>query len=271
MRSNQMILVLTGFLFATSAQAVDVTTVGQVVPKGKVGVLQTDLSCASPGVAVQLENGATLDMNGHVLDGCGVSASGPQPQRIAVRGPGTIRNSPYGIYLQAGSVRARDLTIEDSTYDGIVGSTGEANVRSTAHLKDVTITGSGQAAVDVTKVAGQRVTASGNAFALGVPAIIGRGGVAGVGFVVTGNASEGVFTAAGTLRLRNSQVTGNASNGVGGFKVSLAGSTVTGNNTSASANSADLVSVLPPLVKNSTCGTSLKSDLTGTWGVCTGD
>ena len=42
--------------------AMDVTTPGATVPKGKTGVLQADLSCSPVTVGIYLENGAKLDM-----------------------------------------------------------------------------------------------------------------------------------------------------------------------------------------------------------------
>jgi len=50
----------------TPAEAVDISSCGQTVPPGAVGVLQADVACPSV-VGVHLGLGATLDMNGHAI------------------------------------------------------------------------------------------------------------------------------------------------------------------------------------------------------------
>lgn len=258
-------LVLSALLLATRAFALDITAPGAVVPSNQTGIVQTDLLCDPPGVGVHLEVGATLSLNGHVLDGCSVSAvtSPPRAARANVVGPGEIRNASYGIALGGGTIRVRDVLITDPVVAGILGTT-EAGVRSTAKLANVTVTGSGGDGVRVTKVKARDVTVSGNAG----EGIVGFGGVSGRNVVAANNGQEGVFTAAGRLALVDSQVTGNALSGVIGFAVSLTRSTATGN---GGGGGFDVVSVKPPKVRSSTCGTSSKSDLTGTWGVCTND
>ena len=74
-------------LLATTALAIDITTTGQTVPRGQMGILQADLRCPS-AVGVFLDNRATLAMNGHVLDGCFVAEAGLSPVNIRVEGPG---------------------------------------------------------------------------------------------------------------------------------------------------------------------------------------
>ena len=90
-------------LLATTALAIDITTPGQTIPRGKTGTLQADLSCTPSAVGVFLDNGATLAMNGHVLDGCFVAEAGLSPVTIRVQGPGLIRNA--GIQIRSGSAR----------------------------------------------------------------------------------------------------------------------------------------------------------------------
>lgn len=252
-------------LLATRVLAVDVITPGQTVPEGQVGVLPADLVCAPPN-AVYLANGATLDLNGHVLDGCSVVATGftTDTRRIGVRGPGEIRNA--GVRLGAGSVRVSDVDIYDAPDDAIRGFNG-----STVRVANVTITGSGGFGINATRVAARNVTSNGNGVnELGI-GIFGGGGVIGRDLTVTDNNGEGVFAFDGRTTLRDSEVTGNAYSGVFGFRVSMIRSTVTGNNTSGSPNTFDLVSSYPPRVTDSTCGTSQNSNGQGTWGVCSGD
>jgi hypothetical protein len=50
--------------------------------------------------------------------------------------------------------------------------------------------------------------------------------------------------------------------------VVVARSTVTGNDLNGIG---DIVSARPPRVRSTVCGTSLKADATGPWGVCTND
>jgi hypothetical protein len=250
---------------ATRAMAVDVTSPGQTVVDGQVGVLTTDLVCSPPN-AVYLGNAASLYLNGHVLDGCGVSATGfeTDSRRIAVRGPGEIHHA--GIRLNRGSLRVRDVAIHDAPGDGIVGGEGSI-IRAT----DVTVTSSARNGIWATKVIARSVTVSGSGTAgfLGY-GIVGQGGVDGHDVTSTDNLNDGVFTAAGKLTLRNSAVTGNAYDGVAGFAVKLVASTVTGNATDPDAEG-DVVSALPPRIKNSTCGTSFDSNTQGSWGACAGD
>jgi len=51
---------------ASPVRALDITTCGVTVPPGEIGALQADLVCAG-GNAVELQSGATLDLNAHVL------------------------------------------------------------------------------------------------------------------------------------------------------------------------------------------------------------
>jgi hypothetical protein len=261
-------------LLAAPALAIDVTAPGQTVPKGQVGVVQSDLACSSAG-GVFLESGATLEMNGHVLDGCFVVGAGLSPVRIVVRGPGTIRNA--GMVIREGSLRADDVVIEDSPSWGIIGSGDSQDGPSTLRLRNVTVTGSGFDGIRATKVVARVVTSSGNGVAPGFPGvggwgIIGWGGVTGRNLVVRDNQGEGVFST-GKVKLQDSQVTGNLWGGVVGVGISsraltLVRSTVTGN---GALGEADLVSQRLPRLRDSTCGTSLDAQAQVPWGVCAND
>jgi hypothetical protein len=93
--------------------------------------------------------------------------------------------------------------------------------------------------------------------------IIGWQSVNATRAVVTGNA-EGVFSAE-SIRLRDSEVTGNTSFGViANLTIAIARSNVTGNGT-------DLASQIVPRVKASTCDTSLNMQTMVPWGVCVDD
>lgn len=245
-------------LLATPALAVDITAPGQTVPKHKKGVVQADLVCA-PGEGLALENGATLDLNGHTLDGCDVNgiAGATERIRISVRGPGQIRNA--GIGFSAGTLRVRDVVVQDAPGRGISGASGVNGGPSTLQLNGVTVTGSAGAGIEATRVFARDVTVSGG----GEQGIVGWRSVSGSNVVLTGN-QEGVFSAV-DIRLRDSQVTGNTTFGViANLTVAIIGSTVNGNGT-------DLASQILPRVKRSTCETSLNMQTQLPWGVCSAD
>ena len=58
-------------------------------PPGQTGTLQADLSCTPSAIGVFLDNGATLAMNGHVLDGCSVAPAVSVAGADRVLGPGS--------------------------------------------------------------------------------------------------------------------------------------------------------------------------------------
>ena len=63
-------------LLATTALAIDITTPGQTVPRGRWESCRPTSAARSSAIGVFLDNGATLAMNGHVLDGCFVAEAG---------------------------------------------------------------------------------------------------------------------------------------------------------------------------------------------------
>jgi hypothetical protein len=252
------------FLLGTHALAVDVTTPGQTVAPGQVGVLPADLVCAPPG-AIYLDNNARLELNGHVLDGCTVTATGLESdtRKITVRGPGEIRNA--GVRINNGALRISDVDIVDAPGDGIRGG-DESKVRA----DNVSITGSRDSGIWADKVDARDVTSSDNGVGGGLGiGIRGHGGVSARNVVVSGNL-EGISSSAGKTTVRYSEVTGNDASGVVGFKLSIVGSTVTGNNTLAYEFAADVVSTYAPKVRTTTCGTSMNAS-GQPWGVCAGD
>lgn len=79
---------------AAAAKSVDVTTCGQVVPRGTIGVLTADLDCSmTMDEAVRLSPGAKLRLSGFTLtaDHIGVLCAPVGVCRIL--GPGTIRRT----------------------------------------------------------------------------------------------------------------------------------------------------------------------------------
>ena len=259
-------------LLATTALAIDITTTGQTVPRGQTGTLQADLSCTPSAIGVFLDDGATLEMNGHVLDGCYVSQAGLSGVRIRVRGSGLIRHA--GIQIRSGTLIVRDVDIQDAPYWGILGSPDAQDGYSTLRLRNVTVTGSGRDGIRGTKVMARDVTSSGNGLGALGDGIVGAAGVKGRDLVVSNNSGEGISAWAGNVRLRDSQVTDNALGGVLGLGISRGAlkvirSTVTGND--LQPGYADLVSQQPPKVRDSTCGSSLDAQEMVPWGVCAND
>ena len=245
------------FLIAFPVLAVDITAPGQVVPKRKTGVVQSDIVC-TPGQGIALENGATLKLDGHVLEGCAITGVGGATEkiRIAVRGPGEIHGA--GIAFAAGTLRVRDLEIHDPPSTGLYGANGLNGGPSTIVASNVKISGSA-GGIEATRVVVKDVTVDGFA----ADGVIGWSKVTGKGLIVT-NGNEGVFSAE-NVNLRDSQVTGNSSFGViANLAIKLSGSSVTGNGT-------DLASQIVPKLTRSTCNTSLNMQTLTPWGVCTAD
>jgi len=83
----QRVLIAVMIVLPFRAIAFGVTTCGQTVPPGEVGVLQTDLAGCDDGVF--LANRAVLEMAGHAIS---ASHLGVQciDERCAVHGPGDI-------------------------------------------------------------------------------------------------------------------------------------------------------------------------------------
>lgn len=245
-------------LLASPALAVDITAPGQVVPARRTGVVQTDLVCA-PGEGIALENGATLKLDGHTLDGCSIHGVGGATEkiRIVVRGPGEIHGA--GISIAAGTLRVRDVVIQDPPVHGIYGASGVNGGPSKIDASGVTLTGSGGTGIEATRVVVKNVTIDG----FTDHGAIGWAKVDGNGLTVSGS-GEGVFSAE-NVHLRHSQVTGCSGFGViANLSIKLAASTVTGNGT-------DLASQIRPKLARSTCGTSLDLQSSAPWGVCAND
>lgn len=117
----------------------------------------------------------------------------------------------------------------------IVDATGDGirgGTASKVRADGVTVTGSEGSGITATKVDARDVTSTDN----GVTGIRGSGGVNGRNLLVSGNL-EGISSAAGKITLRYSEVTGN-----------------------------DYVGV-----RTTTCATSLNSNGSGSWGVCSSD
>ena len=106
-------------LVGGAGQAIDIGFCGSGVPPGQVGVLQADLTCS--GVGVELEEMATLQMNGHSISGgsIGVFCS----RRCTIQGPGEIVGATnFGIVTSTNPsprVVVEDVTIRDGAGSAI--------------------------------------------------------------------------------------------------------------------------------------------------------
>jgi hypothetical protein len=246
-------VILTAPLFPGSAQAFDVDTCGQTVPRGEIGVLQTDLTCpqGALSIAVTLDRRATLDLNGHTLTGGDVSVA-CSGARCKVVGPGEIVGSTaYGIWGQLGirHIDVENVVLRDHEFQAIFLNSFHGSLKLTGvTLRDIDLTRAGiglalpaaQASrvkfTDVTAinvhptVFGARTKGT-NLIADGcTSAIVGKAKV--TGLVATNSLREAVRTPSGKLRLRDSMLFDNDLN---------------------SGNGIDIVSLKRPALRDSTC------------------
>lgn len=108
---------------AAAGKLVDVTACGQVVPKGKIGVLTGDLDCSSTAVeGVRLSPGAKLRLSGFTLTASRVGVLCDPVGVCRIFGPGTIRRptldtSPapenYAVFSGRGAELRDGVTLEN--------------------------------------------------------------------------------------------------------------------------------------------------------------
>jgi hypothetical protein len=105
-------------LIASPAVAVDLTTCAldvsegtlDAVPAGQVGVLQADLSGCH--YAAALEDDATVQLNNHVISGCGMFTVACRGRRCTIEGPGEITGGDCNVY-EDNSLRNRRMTVRN--------------------------------------------------------------------------------------------------------------------------------------------------------------
>jgi hypothetical protein len=184
-------------LLAPPARAVDITTCAlpalgagpvQTVPAKQTAVLQADLTGCH--YAVALENGATLQMNGHVIRDCGVYAVVCLGRRCTIEGPGEITGGGCDVAGGAPTGKLQKMFLRDVNVHDTWGSVG--GVRTRLFATNVTVTHQ----ID-----------NPNAFG-GSQVAVGGYGVVGTNLVATDNIGFGVV-AFKRLRLVDSTVTGN--------------------------------------------------------------
>jgi hypothetical protein len=243
------ILVATALLTIVAARvsAVDITSCGQVVANGDVGVLAADLTC--PGIAVvagvlsdsgRANARVTIQLNGHTISaGAGILCNA----RCTVEGPGTIRDGESGIYVSAypGDLTLRDLLLQHNEYG--VGQAGRAVTLENVEVSDNVE--AGLVLYSTRRVSGSNVTVSRNG-GWGIKADLAR-------IMLTGLTAEN-----------------NTGGAVIGSKrrVTLIDSTLSG-------NEFDVFSWRAPQLINTSCELSQGPNRDGsglhTWGVCSND
>src|SRR5262245_41391274 len=102
---------LTLFSGAATAAAVDITTCGQFIPAGWLGIVQNDIVCTS-GQAVSLGSDSILELNGHTITqtGNGTVVDVHSPGGHTIHGPGQLVN--VSIACGVGFDYDRDLLVE---------------------------------------------------------------------------------------------------------------------------------------------------------------
>jgi hypothetical protein len=219
MRGLTSFLVVIGALAlpSTQAGAVDITECLQVVPPRQVGNLVGDLDCTDPNsmiprpgfhrFAVELERGATLNLNGFSLVGPTLSDSPSEPEssgvfcryKCRVNGPGTITGFGFGIQGRHRRITVTDVTINGATGGGlsalqlmarrctITGNTGGVSgghSQRKFRIYDSEISGN-----DVVGVSGRKILLK--------------------NVIVTGNGKNGVFSDDGKVLALDSVIIGN--------------------------------------------------------------
>jgi hypothetical protein len=247
---------------APAAPLVPVTSCGQEIPRGAVGVLAGDLDCrGEPAVlrTIRVRRGATLDLGGHELRGAQVDCP-PEEHDCRVVGPGTLREGPGGptdascVRDNFGRLDVRDVTIVDCQGHGIDHGGGLRTRLERVTVLDAAVFGIfGGRRVDAREVTvirsggrirGRQVIAQDN----------GHGGSPGRLFGVSG----------ANVVLDGATVTGNAMVGVAGDRLVLRNAVVTGN------GEVDVSAARVPRLVATTCETSMDQDLVP-WGVCSLD
>jgi len=246
------------------AAGFDVTACDTTVPAGETGILQNDLSCSGAFVAVNLSEGATLDMQGHAISGAplrdaAVSCNGG---RCRVTGPGDISGPVVAISILRGRQR---LTVSDVTiHDCKWGILDDSSRRSAVVASNLSVTGCTQAGLQLAKLRGSGITANGN----GGPGLaVDR--IRAENVVTNDNGAPGIF--GGAARVTGLVANNNGDAGIRVVKAALRDATLTGNN--GYGVGFDVLTKRRPRVVNVTCGKSgvIGGVITDTWGVCAGD
>ena len=277
-------------VLAVRAGAMDITTCGQTVPQGEIGVLQADLDCSSFGAnSVTLGLKATLDMNGHSIASSSVGGAilcffgglicqpkGGTTVCHGHKGSCTVTSSVGRGRVVAppgggpGIGGERDIVLQN--LDVVGTSIGGTKLTAT----DVSVTNVPGASVGIfveRKATLTRVESSGGY--LGIYGLAAD--VKGTDVVVQNNRGGGISAA--RVRITHLTAVGNGTEpsaafgaGVAAGKVFLFDSTLTGN--SYQGRPVDILAAHRPRIFNTTCDHSEVLDFSqtpSTWGVCASD
>jgi len=261
-------LVAAALVVSTSypASAIDISTCGEMIPRGQTGRLVADLAC-SGGYAVVLEQSATVDLNGHSITtsngGSGVSCLGRRCSVVsAVATPGDMSDADGGINATFGIVASdlRRLTVANVSITSFTFGIRVPDAR--VSLTDVTVSDCPNVGILATKLRLANVTANNNKHGMGASR-----SVSGSNVTAIGNQEFGIDSTGGRVKIDGVLSTGNGRFGVFARIVKLANGTVTGN------GEVDIVALRrPPRLINITCDSSASGPLPSpSWGVCSLD
>lgn len=318
---RRLLLALSALVLATGGADAQVliSTCGAVVPAKQVGILQVDLECGdlggfcpvcttkgctvgpacqtptdcasmicNPVPAVQLENGARLDMNGHSISApghaavqCGAFLEVKTCGVFSSVDHGEIKDSAQGVRGGRGVVDVRDVELRNCSMG--VWTAGKLR------LTNVSAEGSsnfGFGAKDIDATNASANNGVGGGFVAGVERVrrpgkpsVPHGRIRGTDITAIGNGQLGVFSAE-SFKITDLTVTGNGfalggpdSGGIVGLKGGvLKDSTVTGNAHGPAHDPLDVFTAKPPHLVDTSCGTSGRHpDATVSWGVCSND
>jgi hypothetical protein len=258
------VLAFIGLVFSDAAYALDITTCGQTVPPGQVGILMADLDCGPAdvpdSVGINVKPLGRVELNGHTLQGaeraieCG--------DVCQVYGPGTIHNAGTAIWInnfyfsRPKLSRVANLTLREN-------GLGLASLRT--DVSDVVLIDNVDG-IAGGRVSGENVTMSG--CQVTCLNIAGKSTTM-RGLTISASPSSHALVYIGfnsKVVLRDTVISGN--NAAAGIqsqsKVRLVGSTVDG-------NGVDIISAGPPKLARTVCGTSRHWNEVDSWGVCAND
>jgi hypothetical protein len=259
-------IALGAVLLVGVAHAVDVTTCGQTLHPGDVGVLQNDLTCIT-GSGIRLENGSVLDLGGHTLTiqmssftaveclaRCSVLGPGVLTRVGAGPGGGGVVSNGKGRVIVTGVVLdgfaiaieapfARLSLTNTTIQNSILGADARRIDVDNVTITTVASPSNTCLTAFTNRIRGQDVTLGG----CGVGIQVGRS--VDLTRLTWANGSIGVITRR-RIRLVDSSVTG--------------------------ASTVDVASGRLPRLVNTTCDHSLRLDSSGVitpepWGVCASD
>jgi hypothetical protein len=260
-------------LMSRVAQAVDITTCGQMVPANQVGTLVANLDCSGAptgSAAVSLSNRSRLEMGVHSITtppgGLGIACT---QVRCAVTGSGAILTPPLdpgvGIYAVrnvtvSGGIEIHGLRV------GILANEGRVKA------SDVALSNN-QDAVIAKKVKGTNVFIR-DSDRVGIMA---ARGVRGTHFEIRDSGWAAIQTRSFKLTELIATTNGLASTSVGGAIIAPRGGILIDSLLSANALNgvpADIVTGRRPILINTSCNVSVRlidDSPSGSWGVCSGD